>query len=132
MLISFSIFDVATSKVVAAAFHAYVPSFCISKGSSTGGVLSGGYSTYSCPVGKSSERMKHTAIDGDDPKLAGHGISTPSGIESGTVGEIVAPTVIDARWVPVDYVFVRIFTNCFETAGPCSRPRENFVGRLSI
>jgi hypothetical protein len=74
--------------------------------------------------------MKNTAIDGGDPKPAGHGISTPSGIESGTVGEIVAPTVIDARWVPVDYVFVRIFTNCFETARPMQPSKGEFRGAV--
>jgi hypothetical protein len=44
MLAGCSIFDVAMSKVAADASHTYVPSFCIlniSKGSSTGGVLSG-------------------------------------------------------------------------------------------
>jgi len=47
----------------------------------------------------------------------------------GTVREIVAPTVVDARLEPVDYVFVRIFTNVFETVRPMQPSKEILAGK---
>ena len=56
--------------------------------------------------------MKNRAIDWHK-KLGGHDISTPSGIGSGIVREIVVPTAIDVTVTLDEYVLCRIFRKCF-------------------
>jgi hypothetical protein len=75
--------------------------------------------------------MKNTVVDEHNPKkLAGTTSQRRLGIGSGTVREIAAPTVIDARWKLSITFLCGIFTNFLETVRPVQPSNENFISDL--